>query len=135
MNIYVGIDIAKHNHFAAAISFNTEIIIEPFNFSSQQKNPGNLAVPGHLTFGHTVSYDTKFILLSVVSDYSITVATRPDPTVRPPSRYQTGVLRCSNGDFSCDLCGKSAFSTVSVWFFGILLSWCYHDNLFLILSP
>ena len=52
MNIYVGIDIAKHNHFAAAISFNTEIIIEPFNFSSQQKNPGNLAVPGHLTFGH-----------------------------------------------------------------------------------
>ena len=86
MNIYVGIDIAKHNHFAAAISFNTEIIIEPFNFSSQQKNPGNLTVPGHLTFGHTVSYDTKFILLSVVSDYSITVATRPDPTVRPPSR-------------------------------------------------
>ena len=26
----------------------------------------------------------------------------PDPTVRPPSRYQTGVLRCANGDFSCD---------------------------------
>ena len=39
-------------------------------------------------------------------NYSITVATRPDPTVRPPSRYQTGVLRCANGDFSCDLCGK-----------------------------
>ena len=54
MNIYVGIDIAKHNHFAAAISFNTEIIIEPFNFSSQQKNPGNLAVPGYLTFGYNV---------------------------------------------------------------------------------
>ena len=34
------------------------------------------------------------------------VATVPDPTVRPPSRYQTGVLRCANGDFSCDLCGK-----------------------------
>ena len=34
------------------------------------------------------------------------VATRPDPTVCPPSRYQTGVLRCANGDFSCDLCGK-----------------------------
>ena len=31
------------------------------------------------------------------------VATRPDPTVRPPSRYQTGVLRCANGDFLCDL--------------------------------
>ena len=34
------------------------------------------------------------------------VATRPDPTVRPPSRYQTGVLRCVNADFSCDLCRK-----------------------------
>ena len=33
-------------------------------------------------------------------------ATRPDPTVRPPSRYQTGVLRCTNGDFPCDLCGR-----------------------------
>ena len=94
MKIYVGIDIAKLNHFAAAISFNTEIIIEPFNFSSQQKNPGNLTVPGHLTFGHTVSYNTKFILLSVVSDYSITVATRPDPTVRPPSRI-ANVRPCS----------------------------------------
>ena len=92
MKIYVGIDIAKLNHFAAAISSDGEIIIEPFNFSSQQKNPGNLTVPGHLTLGHTVSYDTKFILLSVVSDYSITVATRPDPTVRPPSRYFNPVL-------------------------------------------
>lgn len=41
---------------------------------------------------------------SLLSEYySITEATRPDPTVRPPSRYQTGVLRCANGDFSCDL--------------------------------
>ena len=38
--------------------------------------------------------------------YSMIVATRPDPTVRPPSRYQTGVLRCVNGDFSCDLWWK-----------------------------
>jgi len=38
--------------------------------------------------------------------YSMIVATRPDPTVRPPSRYQTGVLWCANGDFSCDLRGK-----------------------------
>ena len=111
------------------------ILNNTFILLIQQKSPRNTRFPGYLTFGHTVSYDTKFILLSVVSDYSITVATRPDPTVRPPSRYQTGVLRCANGDFSCDLCGKSAFSTVSVWFFGILLSWCYHDNLFLILSP
>ena len=39
-------------------------------------------------------------------NYSITVATRPDPTVRPPSRYQTDVLQCANGDFSCDSWGK-----------------------------
>ena len=42
----------------------------------------------------------------MINDYSITVATRPEPTVRPPSRYQTGVLRCTNSDFSCDLCRK-----------------------------
>ena len=36
-------------------------------------------------------------------DYSIMEATRPDPTVRPPSRYQTDVLRCANSDFSYDL--------------------------------
>ena len=41
-----------------------------------------------------------------IYDYSMIVATRPDPTVRPPSRYQTGVLRCANGAFSCDLWGK-----------------------------
>jgi hypothetical protein len=39
----------------------------------------------------------------LIEYYSMMVATRPDPTVRPPSRYQTGVLRCSNGDFSYDL--------------------------------
>ena len=38
--------------------------------------------------------------------YSMIVATRPDPTVRPPSRYQTDVLRCANGDFSCNSRGK-----------------------------
>ena len=69
----------------------------------QQKNPGNLTVPGYLTFGHNVPCGTQYIL---VSDYSMIVATRPDPTVRPPSRYQTGVLQCANGDFSCDLWGK-----------------------------
>ena len=32
--IYVGIDIAKLNHFAAAISQDGEILIEPFNFTN-----------------------------------------------------------------------------------------------------
>ena len=40
----------------------------------------------------------------LIRDYSMIVATRPDPTVRPPSRYQAGILRCANGDFPCDLC-------------------------------
>ena len=69
----------------------------------QQKNPGNLAVPGYLTFGHKLSYDNKSIFRLY---YSMIVATRPDPTVRPPSRYQTGVLWCASGDFSCDLWRK-----------------------------
>ena len=30
--IYVGIDIAKLNHFASAISFDGEILIQPFKF-------------------------------------------------------------------------------------------------------
>lgn len=30
-------------------------------------------------------------------------ATRPDPAVRPPSRYRTGVLDVLNGVFSCIL--------------------------------
>ena len=69
----------------------------------QQKNPGNLAVPGYLTFGHKLSCDNKSIFRLY---YSMIVATRPDPTVRPPSRYQTGVLWCASGDFSCDLWRK-----------------------------
>jgi len=34
------------------------------------------------------------------------VATLPEPTVLPPSRYQAGVLQCANGDFSFDPWGK-----------------------------
>ena len=42
-------------------------------------------------------------------NYSITVATRPDPTVRPPSRYQNGVLQKLNGYFPFILCQKMQF--------------------------
>ncbi len=34
MNIFVGIDIAKLNHFAAAVSSDGEIILEPFKFTN-----------------------------------------------------------------------------------------------------
>ena len=54
----------------------------------------------------TGHYSTNLHCSLLIEYYSMIVATRPDPTVRPPSRYQTGVLRCANGDFSCDLCGK-----------------------------
>ena len=42
----------------------------------------------------------------LIRDYSMIVATRPDPTVRPPSRYQNGVLQRLNGYFSFILWGK-----------------------------
>ena len=91
----------------------------------QQKNPGNLAVPGYLTFGHKLSYDNKSIFRLY---YSMIVATRPDPTVRPPSRYQTGVLRCTNGDFSCDSWGKiQIFRCVHVVFWDfVIMVLSYH---------
>ena len=51
-------------------------------------------------------------------------ATRPDPTVRPPSRYQTGVLQCANDDFSCDSWGKiQIFRCVRV----VFRNFCYHS--------
>ena len=51
------------------------------------------------------------------------VATFPDPTVRPPSRYQTAILLCANGDFSCDLWGKiRIFRCVRV----VFRNFCYH---------
>ena len=54
--------------------------------------------------GQTLPWQPQLIISSY--DYSMIVATAPEPTVCPPSRYQTGVLRCTNGDFSCDSCGK-----------------------------
>lgn len=45
------------------------------------------------------------------------MATLSEPNVRPPSRYQTGVLQYANGDFSCDLWGKiRIFRCVRVFF-------------------
>ncbi len=52
-------------------------------FSMQQKNPRNRGFCGYLTFGHKLSCDNKSIFRLY---YSMIVATRPDPTVRPPSR-------------------------------------------------
>ena len=73
------------------------------SFLRVQKNPRNTRFLGYLTFGHKLSCDNKSIFRLY---YSMIVATRPDPTVRPPSRYQNGVLWGVNGYFSYVLCGK-----------------------------
>ena len=72
-------------------------------FLEYRKTPETLRFRGILRLDTTLSYDNKSIFRLY---YSIIVATRPDPTVRPPSRYQTGVLWCASGDFSCDLWRK-----------------------------
>ena len=77
--------------FLTLISSKTEKPQKPYGFR------------GILYLNTMSSCDNKSIFRLY---YSMIVATFPDPTVRPPSRYQTGVLRCANGDFSCDLWGK-----------------------------
>ncbi len=42
--IFVGVDIAKLNHFASAISSDGEKIIEPFQFSNDADDAGLPAV-------------------------------------------------------------------------------------------
>ena len=72
-------------------------------FLEYRKTPETLRFRGILRLDTMLSYDNKSIFRLY---YSMIVATRPDPTVRPPSRYQTGVLLYANGDFSCDWWGK-----------------------------
>ena len=85
--------------FAIANLINLRIIL----FLEYRKTPETQGFWGILRLDTECTPDTQFISSY---NYSMIVATRPEPTVRPPSRYQTGVLRCANGDFSCDLCGK-----------------------------
>ena len=72
-------------------------------FLEYRKTPETLRFRGILRLDTMLSCDNKSIFRLY---YSMIVATRPDPTVRPPSRYQTGVLWCASGDFSCDLWRK-----------------------------
>ena len=89
-------------------------------FLEYRKTPETLRFRGILRLDTTLSYDNKSIFRLY---YSMIVATRPDPTVRPPSRYQTGVLRYTNSDFLCDLCGKiRIFRCVRV----VFRNFCYH---------
>ena len=94
--------------FLTLISSKTEKPQKPYGFR------------GILYLNTMSSCDNKSIFRLY---YSMIVATRPDPTVRPPSRYQTGVLRYTNSDFLCDLCGKiRIFRCVRV----VFRNFCYH---------
>ena len=75
------------------------IILRTILFLEYRKTPETQGFWGILRLDTTLSCDNKSIFRLY---YSMIVATRPDPTVRPPSRYQTGVLRYASGDFSCD---------------------------------
>ena len=86
-------------YFTVSNLINLRIIL----FLEYRKTPETLRFRGILRLDTECTPDTQFISSY---DYSMIVATRPEPTVRPPSRYQTDVLRCANGDFSCDLWGK-----------------------------
>ena len=88
--------------FAVSNLINLRTIL----FLEYRKTPETQGFWGILRLDTTLSYDNKSIFRLY---YSMIVATRPDPTVRPPSRYQTDILRCANGDFSCDLWGKIRF--------------------------
>ena len=59
------------------------ILFHSFLYFQATEKPVEPKFYGYLTFGHNVPCGTQYIL---VSDYSMIVATRPDPTVRPPSR-------------------------------------------------
>ena len=103
-------------HFTVSNLINLRIIL----FLEYRKTPETLRFRGILRLDTMLSYDNKSIFRLY---YSMIVATRPDPTVRPPSRYQTGVLRYTNSDFLCDLCGKiRIFRCVRV----VFRNFCYH---------
>ena len=82
------------------------------------------------------------LFMRFISDYSMIVATLPEPTVLPPSRYQNGVLQKLNGYFSFILCGKIRVLrcvrvvlgdfVIMVLSLDILISF-YHSHLFFVL--
>ena len=86
-------------HFTVSNLINLRTIL----FLEYRKTPETLRFRGILRLDTMLSYDNKSIFRLY---YSMIVATRPDPTVRPPSRYQNGVLQRLNVYFSFILCGK-----------------------------
>ena len=73
-------------HFTVSNLIN----LRTFLFLEYRKTPETLRFRGILRLDTTLSYDNKSIFRLY---YSMIVATRPDPTVRPPSRYRSCILR------------------------------------------
>ena len=69
MKIYVGIDIAKLNHFAAAISSDGEIIIEPFKFTNDANGDDSLIT----VLESTAHYGDNLIRYLVASYFKVCV--------------------------------------------------------------
>ena len=72
--------------FAVSNLINLRTIL----FLEYRKTPETQGFWGILRLDTTLSYDNKSIFRLY---YSMIVATRPDPTVRPPSRYRSCILR------------------------------------------
>ena len=121
--------------FTIANLINLRIIL----FLEYRKTPETQGFWGILRLDTECTPDTQFISSY---NYSMIVATRPDPTVRPPSRYQNGVLQKLNGYFSFILCGKIRVLrcvrvvlgdfVIMVLSLDILISF-YHSHLFFVL--
>lgn len=79
--IYVGIDIAKLNHFASAISSDGEIILEPFKFSNDNDGFQKLITKFHslepdsfiIGLESTAHYGNNLVEFLVSHDYKVCV--------------------------------------------------------------
>ena len=60
MNFYAFEQICSNVQFIPS-PIGEGILATVVKLFTQQKNPGNLTVPGYLTFGHNVPYGTLFI--------------------------------------------------------------------------
>ena len=92
--IYVGIDIAKLNHFASAVSSDGEVMLQPFKFTNDYdgfhklKSSLDSLDPDQLIIGleSTAHYGNNLVEFLVLSGYKVCV-------INP---IQTSTLRKNN---------------------------------------
>ena len=79
--IYIGIDIAKFNHFASAISSDIEILIEPFKFTNDYDgfylllSKPNALDPDSIIIGleSATHYGDNFVRFLITRNYKVCV--------------------------------------------------------------